>query len=54
MKEEKVIEDLLNLYVSACMKQSNYYLENTTHLIDSIERMKGINNIIYHQKYQTI
>ena len=44
----------MNLYVSACMKQNNYCLANTTHLIDSTGRTRGINNVIYHQKYQTI
>ena len=27
----------MNLYVSVCMTQNNYYLENNSHLIDSTE-----------------
>ena len=44
----------MNLYVSTCMKQNNYYLANTIHLIDSNDRIRVINNVIYHQKYLTI
>ena len=36
----------MRLYVSIRMTQNNYYLENTTNLIDSTERIRVINNVI--------
>ena len=36
----------MNLYVSVCMKQINYYLVNATHLTGTTERKRRINNVI--------